>query len=333
MEQEKIYTIDDVARELGVSTTTVSRALSGKGRISEQTRAKVRAFVEEHNYAPNVIARSLANHKTYNIGLVIPKNFSIHEMDFFTKCMEGICEMASEYGYDILVLMEDGNDTAQISRLISNRKVDGIILSRAYAGSAVQDYLVEKKVPCVVIGPSDHPEISSVDNENREAGCELTGFLLMKGLQKLALIGGGSTYLVTEDRKRGFLDAHEKHGKKWQNGLLFLDVDSDLKAMRAVELALARGADGIVCMDDYICGMVLSCLREKNVSIPEEICIASMYDNRRLERNIPPVSAVQFNTSALGRRACAVLLQKLEEPVVEEMAALNYQVVLRTSTK
>ena len=76
-EEKKIYTIEDIARELGVSKTTVSRAISGKGRISQATRDRVRAFIKEHDYRPNVVAKGLAQRKTYNIALLMPKDYEI----------------------------------------------------------------------------------------------------------------------------------------------------------------------------------------------------------------------------------------------------------------
>ena len=130
-EEKKTYTIDDIARELGVSKTTVSRAISGKGRIGQATRERVLAFIKEHDYRPNVVARGLAQRKTYNIALLMPKDYVATEFLFFKDCMNGICEVASEYNYDIIISMIDGEDISQIQRLEANRKVDGIIVSRA----------------------------------------------------------------------------------------------------------------------------------------------------------------------------------------------------------
>ena len=116
-EEKKIYTIEDIARELGVSKTTVSRAISGKGRISQATRDRVRAFIKEHDYRPNVVAKGLAQRKTYNIALLMPKDYVATEFLFFKDCMNGICEMASSYDYDIIISMIDGADVSQIQRL------------------------------------------------------------------------------------------------------------------------------------------------------------------------------------------------------------------------
>ena len=311
-EEKKIYTIEDIARELGVSKTTVSRAISGKGRISQATRDRVRAFIKEHDYRPNVVAKGLAQRKTYNIALLMPKDYVATEFLFFKDCMNGICEMASSYDYDIIISMIDGADVSQIQRLEANRKVDGIIVSRAVVSSKVQKYLKNCKEPYILIGPSSDPEVPFVDNKNQEAGKELTSIMLMKGFRNLALLGGNQSYNVTGSRYQGFLEAHEEMG---------------------VKRLLEEGADGIVCMDDVICSMCLSSLREKKISVPEEIKIASMYDSKNLEYNNPPITSIRFDTVRLGKMACAKLLNILGEKPLEDTVPLNYQVVLRESTQ
>ena len=191
-EEKRIYTIDDIARELGVSKTTVSRAISGKGRIGQVTRERVLAFIKEHDYRPNVVARGLAQRKTYNIALLMPKDYVATEFLFFKDCMNGICEVASEYNYDIIISMIDGEDISQIQRLEANRKVDGIIVSRAVVSSKVQKYLKECREPFVLIGPSDDPNIPFIDNKNQEAGKELTSIMLrecvtLRSLEEISL--------------------------------------------------------------------------------------------------------------------------------------------------
>ena len=106
----KNITIADVAESLGISKTTVSRAMSGKGRISEATRQRVKAYMEENNYKPNVIAQGLAKSKTYNIGVVMPSDYGIEDMSYFHNCLVGLQEMASLNGYDIILAVCNNND-------------------------------------------------------------------------------------------------------------------------------------------------------------------------------------------------------------------------------
>lgn len=329
----KNYTIEDIARELGVSKTTVSRALSGKGRIGKDTVLRVRALAEKQGYRPNVIAKSLAQQKTYNLGVVVPVESTGSEGPFFQECMEGICSEAYKYDYDMIVSMVKEGELEQIERLVKNHKVDGIILSRTVVGFDAEHFLKKTGIPFVVIGPSEDEDVVSVDNPNREAGCELTGFMLLKGLRRLALVGGNSRHYVNESRKAGFLDAHQEKGVMVNNRLIFSEVADYRSALWAVESILSVGADGIICMDDAICNLVLGCLRERGVAVPSVLRLASMYDSRSMERSYPPVTSVRFDTRGLGRSACGKLLTMLGETVNQERFLENYQVILRESTK
>ena len=332
-EEKKIYTIDDIARELGVSKTTVSRAISGKGRIGQATRERVLAFIQEHDYRPNVMAKGLAKRKTYNLALLLPKDYIATEFPFFKDCMNGICEVASRCDYDILISMVDDHDLSQVRRLEYNKKVDGIMLSRTRENSKVQKYLKSCNVPFVVIGPCKDGEIPSVDNQNQEASIEITGVLLMKGMKKLALLGGNEAYSVTKSRYQGFIQAHKKFGVPFMDELVFMNADNQLKGTEAVTKALSYGAEGFICMDDVICNMCLGSLREKKITIPTEIRVASLYDSINLEFNNPPVTSVRFDTVRLGKMACVKLLKLLGEKPEEDLVPLNYQVILRESTQ
>lgn len=328
---KKKYTIEDIARELGVSKTTVSRALSGKGRIGRETVERVQAFVAEHGYRPNVIARGLAQSRTYNLGLVIPMEDT--DVSFFKECMGGICEKASEYNYDVIMAIMKEDRLTQLHRLVANHKVDGIILTRATVESGAVRFLKEQGIPFVVIGPSDDLEVMSIDNPNREASRELTALLLMKGLRRLSLIGGNSRHYVTQSRKQGFLDAHRDRGFHADDALIFMEVEDYRKAMWAVNRILLAESDGIVCMDDNISALVLGCLRERGVEVPDRIRLASLYDSHQMEQNLPPVTSLHFDTKELGRNACMEMLRMLGEELLQEPQRLNYQVILRESTK
>ena len=173
MSDEKI-TIDDVAKALGISKTTVSRAISGKGRVGSQTRDKVMEFIEKHNYRPNVSAKALASQRTYNIGVVWPDDYNAVDLPFFQRCMIGMTEATSSVGVDILVSLIAGDDISGLKRLVENRKVDGIILTRTLVEDQPAAYLKGCGLPFVVVGKSNDPEIISVENDNFGACRELT---------------------------------------------------------------------------------------------------------------------------------------------------------------
>ena len=158
----KNITIADVAEELGVSKTTVSRAMSGKGRISEATRQRVKAYMEEKNYKPNIIAQGLAKSKTYNIGVVMPSDYGIEDMSYFHNCLVGLQEMAASYGYDIVLAVCSNNDLGQLKRITSNGKVDGVILMRTLIEDEAVKLLLKQEFPFVVIGISGYNNVIQI---------------------------------------------------------------------------------------------------------------------------------------------------------------------------
>lgn len=331
IEEKKIYTIDDIARELGVSKTTVSRAISGKGRIGQATRNRVLEFIEQHDYRPNVMAKGLAQKKTYNLALLLPKDYAMTEFPFFKDCMQGICEVASQYDYNVIISMIDADDISQVERLEKNKKVDGIILSRAIEHSDVQEYLKKCREPVVVIGPAEDPNYIYVDNNNQEASREMTKLLLSQGARKLALLGGNPSYSVTDSRYQGYVEAHEEMGYFVDEKLVFMNCIDSFKVLDAVNQILDYGADGILCMDDVICSMCICSLREKKIQIPSKMRVASLYDSQSLQYNQPAVTSVRFDTVRLGMAAAVKLLEILGEEIAEEPKQFHYQILQRES--
>lgn len=329
---KNIYTIDDVARELGVSKSTVSRAISGKGRLSAETRSRILKFIEEHDFHPNAVAKSLAQSRTYNIGMIVPGDCDVIESAFFHECMEGCCEVAAKNDYDVLIVTVTGQDVRQLERILRNHKVDGVIVTRSTIGSAFVTLLQKKKIPYVVIGTSPNPDVPCVDNDNESAAKEMTSILLAKGMKKIALLGGNESYYVTHGRRRGFESAHIMAEVPFTEKWVFLNIDTQKKAAQAVDDALCQGVDCIICMDDYICSMALIRLREKNIRIPQDIRVACFYDSPILRQFNPPITGLHFDTRELGRMSCQNLLDQLMECEVTSCTRIGYQVILREST-
>ena len=128
---ESELSMDDIARELGVSTTTVSRALSGKGRISEATRKRVLEYTKQIQYRPNKFARALSGRRTFNIGVLIPGDAKMEEMSFFQDCLMGITAEGVKHDYDILLIYSYKEDISQLKKVVTAGKVDGVIVTRA----------------------------------------------------------------------------------------------------------------------------------------------------------------------------------------------------------
>lgn len=331
--EEKNLTIGDIAQALGVSKTTVSRAMSGKGRIGEETRGRVLAYVEAHNYSPNVVAQGLAQNKTFNIGVVMPGDSNISELPFFQNCMLGICRTASAAGYDVLISMVTGEDISQLERAVANRKVDGVILTRTLTEDAPMRYLREKEVPFVAVGSTEDNEAVQVDNDHRSACRELTDRLFAQGLRKIALIGGDERFVVTGSRLSGFRDAVVSQGGA-EAGIrtdITLNVSDARTVEQVVERLVREETECIVCMDDFLCGCVLNTLQNRQIAVPEQIQVASFYDSTVLESRLPSVTSIRFDVEELGRKACEQLFHILNGEEAGGCTLLGYEVCVRES--
>lgn len=331
--EEKNLTIGDIAQALGVSKTTVSRAISGKGRIGEQTRNRVLEYIEAHHYSPNVVAQGLAQNKTFNLGLVLPGDYNIAELPFFQKCMMGISRAASEAGYDVLVSVVAADRITQLERAVTNRKVDGVILTRTLTDDVPMKYLEENGVPFVAIGSTDHARAVQIDNDHRSACRELTGRLLDMGIKRFALIGGNEGYVVTRNRLLGFQEAFEERTAWDGSRQTFLNINDSAETGKIVERLLAEQVECIVCMDDFLCGCVLDALQVRQIVVPEQVQVVSFYDSSLLANRIPRITSIQFDVEELGRKACRLLLQMIEGGAPERQTLLGYEVRMRESTR
>lgn len=333
VQEPKKLTMDDVAKALGVSKTTVSRAVSGKGRIGEETRQRVLEYIAQHNYKPNVMAKGLANNRTYNIGMVLQADLLSSDLPFFPKALKGISEVAAKEEYDVIMTLVDANDLSRLVRVIENKKVDGVILMRTLQDDKPAEMLKNSSIPFVAMGLSDDPRIYQVDNDHVEACRELTSILLLKGLKKIAVVSGDMNHVINRKRLEGFYQAHQDLGIACDESLVFTDVSSELFAARAADRILMRNVDCIIGADDLVTSYILKKLEEENVKIPEEMRLASFHDSQLLKSAKTSVTAIKFNTEELGREACKVLLQQIRGEEAEPVTKLSYEVAMRESTK
>lgn len=331
-EQNKI-TIGDVAEALGVSKTTVSRAISGKGRIGEATRQRVLEYIKENHYRPNVVAKGLAKSKTYNIGWVMPGDSNVTELPFFQRCMLGISEVAAAYDYDILLSMVFDHDISKLKSVVKNRKVDGIILGRTLVEDESVSFLKKSDMPFVVIGSSNDEDVIQIDNDHIGACKELTSIIIMKGIKKLALIGGSMEHVVNQTRRKGFEMALAEQGLGSDAGRIYMDCETDSMVEHALEQCLHEKAECIICTDDRVCTAVLNKLNREGISIPEQIKVASFYDSIMLDNYKPAITSLCYDPKELGMVACTTLFDYIAGKRVQKKVLLGYDVVLRGSTK
>ena len=287
-------TIAEVAEALNISKTTVSRAISGKGRVSEATRARVFDYIGKGRQDAAAPLRTAQQGPTNNLALVIPKHFMRLDLPFLRKCMGGVWNMAAQRGYDLLLCYAGETDVGQLERQLESHKVDGVILSRTMLHDECVQTLQRHNVPFVAIGRVDDDKVPQVDNDQVGATAEMTRLLLQLGMRR---------------------------------------IETSEQRIDALEGALEQKPECLLCADDSMAAAVLQELRARHIKVPEQVKLASFYDSELLTSSTPQISAAQFDGERLGATACRMLLDILAGKQIALRQMQGYQVILRESTK
>ena len=335
MENSKNLTIDDIARELGVSKTTVSRAISGKGRISEATRQRVQEYIQTHHYHPNAAAKSLAESRTYNIALVLPRSFIKLNQTHVRQSMTAICEEAFLQDYNILLCLSTDDATPSLLRTIDNRKVDGVILARTVARDPVVALLSQRGIPFATVGslsPADQGKAVVEADHDQIGGCRaFSKAFFQSGSGKMAVLGNDPDYIVNQSRLTGFQQAVQELHISENMVELRTGMDNRPKRHAVVDELLELGYRRFLCMDEEVCLDAMERLHQLGCRIPEDVTIACLYDSEQLANATPPVSALEFNAADIGRVACRELLMYLKGEHYDPKPMLGYRIIKRTS--
>lgn len=332
MKDSKI-TINSIAQAIGCSKATVSRAISGKGRVSDKTKKRILNYCREHGYKPNDVSTALKQSQTYNLAAVLPIDQEIQEIPFFPNCLLGICEWASKMNYNVFLVSIEKDGLSQLEHLIENKKVDGMILMRAKMNDSAAMYLLQEEIPFVQIGDTKNASIIHVDHDSERACTEMTAFLMKKKVQRIALIGGDMENIVTQKRLAGFYAGFSLFHKVPEEKLIYLNCNTDMDVYEAVEKIVENYAECIVCMDDKICYQAMRKLKKMKIAIPRDIEVVSYYDSLVMQHYSPAITALRFDEKELGRAACEKMIERLENGKVESFLLTEYSMELRESTK
>ena len=333
MEKKQNLTIDDIARDLGVSKTTISRAISGKGRISPATRARVQEYIQKCNYRPSAAAKGLAESRTYNVALVLPKTLFKLDMPFIRKSMGAVCEEAFLQDYNILLCLSTDDNPATLLRTLDNRKVDGVILSRTVENDVLVDILAQRGIPFATMGslPVSSKGKATVEADHDQVGgcCAFTASFLRGSREKVAILGNDMNYIVNQSRLAGALQGTEILGLREEDILLRHGLRTPQACFTAVDELWEMGIRRFLAMDEEVCLNILMHLREKDISIPEDAQVGSLYDSEQLAIWGPGISALSFDAAELGRVTCRELLRYLRNEEFNPMPTLGYRILMR----
>ena len=331
MQKRENLTIDDIARELGYSKTTISRTLSGKGRISDATRKQILSYIEKRNYRPNAAAKALAENKTYNLAFVTPKSFISLDLPYVRQSMGAAAEEAFAQNYTLLLCLSTEDDPTLLNRILDDRKVDGVILSRTVENDKLVDILTAHNVPFSTIGtlPPALKGTATVEADHDQVGgCRaFSADYLRGGSGKIALLGNDISYIVNQSRLTGFKNAMQDVAFHASDALIRTGIDTDSKCAQVVDQLLLQGVKRFLAMDDEICMRIFEHLNRRRLKIPEDVQLASLCDSDKLAFH--KISALHFDAAALGRAACRELLSSINGEKYDPTPRLGYKIEMR----
>ncbi len=307
-------TINDVAREAGVSKSTVSRVISNNERISKETKDKVNEVIKRLGYKPNLIARNLAKSKTRTLGVVLPTEATDYFSNpIYTQIMQGISTFAQENNYYIMyAFCKEKSEEENIRDFSSTGVVDGIIMLKSEENDKTIKYLKKIKFPFVVIGrPSEENSVLWVDNDNVKSTYELTNELFEKNFKKIAFISAKENWIVSKDRLKGYKEALEKHFIKYDANLIYQgDSFTEGVGYEGMKCILEKeNPQVIITTDDLLALGVNRYLKEVNIN--NKIIIG--YNNTVLAAyQQPALSSVEIYGEKLGYEASKILINSIE---------------------
>jgi len=328
-------TIKDVAKEANVSPSTVSRAIAGSDRISEETKKRINEAIKKLNYHPNAIARSLANKTTNVIGIVMPREAEdLFKNPFFIQAMTGISTYVQEAGYYIMYTFckREEEELSAIQNYINSNLVDGIILMLARVHDKCIKYLQEVDFPFVVIGrPEDTKNVLWVDNDNFQAMYNVVSKLFISGHKEIAYIGAKKELNVSKDRLEGYKQAHKIHGIDIDESLIMEveDFKENLGYEAMKQMMKVKKPTALVATDDLLAFGANNYLNENGI---KSISIIGFNNTPFAEYQKPSLSSVDINSNKLGYYAAKLLVDRLTNNIKHKHYIIETRLIEREST-
>lgn len=329
-------TIKDVAKRVGVATSTVSRVLKDSPNISEKTKEEVRMAIKELGYVPNVAAQNLAMRKTKNIGLILPPMDTPERTadPFFMTVVSEISRCLNEDGYTATMAANKTTDelVKTIRLMHQNKRVDGFILLYSIENDPILNYLLDEKVPFVMLGtPFDRSEaIRYIDNDNLALGKTATQFLIEQGHERILFAGQNHHEFVLNERYNGYREVMEAHGL---NAEPFFELTQPSEVDRFMKCLEKNQPTAMVVSNDIFAVKLIPFLATMGLNVGGNFSLISMNNSIFATLSHPYLTTVDIHTQELARKSAEVMVEALEKedfPITNTI--IPYEIVVRETT-
>lgn len=328
-------TIRQVAALAGVSRATASRVINGGHLVSPETRKAVEAAIAELGFAPNPVARNLANRRTGSVALVVPEpNQRLLTDPFFASIINGISMTLEDSDLQmVLLIARPGGRTDRLVGYLTTGNVDGAVIASHHSDDLFNRQLVDAGLPCVYIGrPLDLARAHYVDMDNAQGARLATEHLVASGRRRIGTITGPATMAPGLDRLTG-----------WRAALTEVGLPTDAIAVgdfttrggyAAMEQLLTDhpDLDAVFAASDLMASGALAAISARGLSVPDDIAVFGFDDLGAAETTDPPLSTVRHPVTEMAARAGALLVALLAgEDIGDEPVLFTPRLVLRES--
>ncbi len=315
-------TLKQIARELEVSISTVSKALKNSEEIGRDTKEKVQAFAKLYNYKPNNVAISLQNKRTKNIGVVIPD--IVHH--FFTTVFRGIEQYANAKGYNVIVCISDESYDKEVinMEMLSNGSVDGFIISLSAETQQKNDFnhlkeIVDQGIPLVLFDRvTNEIACDKVILNDREIAYEAVSRFIADGRRRIALVTTESYFNVSEERAIGYRNALMDHELEIDEDLILKLPYKDQDEKEITSFFDTHDIDAVLCVNELFAGMCSGIVQRKGLEVPKDVAFIGFTDGPLSRYNKPTLTTVAQHGDKMGEAAARFLIDRVESHLESE---------------
>lgn len=320
-------TLKQIAKELDVSISTVSKSLRNSPEIGEETRLKVQAFAKFYNYKPNNIALSLKNRKTKTIGIIIPE--IVHH--FFSTVINGIERLANEHGYSVIICLSDDSFDKEVRNMemLANGSIDGFIMSLSKETQFKGDFhhiteVINQGMPVVMFDRVTNEILcDKVIIDDKAAAYEAVQSLIDKGRKKIALVTTVDYVSVGKLRTDGYIKALLDNDIPFNENLIMKIEDIDTCEITIGKLLEDKAIDAVFAVNELFAVTIIKTANKIGLNVPQDLAVIAFTDGIISKYSTPTITTVSQNGIKMGNKAAKMLIDRLESQ--EEHENENYR--------
>ncbi|REG96190.1 LacI family DNA-binding transcriptional regulator [Flavobacterium aquicola] len=323
---KKKITLKQIAKELDVSISTVSKSLRNSPEIGEETRLKVQAFAKFYHYKPNNIALSLKNRKTKTIGIIIPE--IVHH--FFSTVINGIEQIANENGYSVVICLSDDSFDKEVlnMELLANGSIDGFIMSLSKETQFKGDFhhiteVINQGMPVVMFDRVTNEILcDKVIIDDKQAAYEAVQSLIDKGRKKIALVTTVDYVSVGKLRTDGYVKALLDNGLPFDEHLIIKIEDIDTCEIIIGKLLEDEAIDAVFAVNEIFAVTCIKTANKIGLNVPKDLAVIAFTDGMISKYSTPTITTVSQSGVKMGNRAAKIIIDRLESE--DESEEENY---------